>query len=178
MSRIFERRRVWGLDQEACEAACALVAAAVSRRFAPFDAVVAVARGGCTPAGIVAAALALPLIAVRARHNPTDAVRSRATWRVELEAADPGGLPERPRLLVVDDICGSGATLEAVGAMLRSRVRPSGLRTAVLCRNAGSASRPDVWVWDVRDWVAFPWEEPPGETAEPLPGPSFVRFGR
>ena len=178
MSRIFERRRVWSLDQAACEAGCALLAAAVSLRFAPFDAVVAVARGGCTPAGMVAAALALPVVAVRARHNRTDAVRSRATGRVEMEVPDLGGLPERPRLLLVDDICGSGATLEAVGGMLRFRVRPRGLRTAVLCRNAGSASRPDVWVWDVRDWVAFPWEEPPREATEPLPAPSFVGFGR
>lgn len=176
MSRVFERRRVWLMDQAACEAGCALLAAAVSRRFRAFDAVVAVARGGCAPAGMLAAALALPIVAVRARHNPTDAVRSWATGRVWIEAPDLGRLPGRPRLLVVDDICGSGATLEAVGGMLRSRVRPSGLRTAVLCRNAGTWFRPDVWVWDVRDWVAFPWEEPPGERAEPLPAPS-VRFG-
>lgn len=178
MTRVFERRRVWSLDQAGCEAACVLLAAAVSRRFAPFHAVVAVARGGCTPAGMVAAALALPVVAVHARHNPTDAVRSHATGRVTMEVPDLGCLPERPRLLVVDDICGSGATMEAVGGMLRSLVRPSGLRTAVLCRNVGTSSRPDVWVWDVRDWVAFPWEEPPAETTEPLPPPAFVRFGR
>src|SRR5215831_13455106 len=106
MSRVFDRRRVWTMGQARCEAACALPAAAVSRRFAPFDAVVAVGRGGCAPAQMVAAALALPIVAVRARHNLTDAVRSQATGRVEIEAPDLGCLPARPRLLVVDDICG------------------------------------------------------------------------
>ena len=31
---------------------------------------------------------------------------------------------------------------------------------------------------DVREAVAAVWEDPPGEAVEPLPAPSFVRFGR
>lgn len=178
MRRIFERKRVWGLDRATCEAGCSLLAAAVSRRFAPFDVVVAVLRGGREPATLVARSLRICTVAVRARHNPTDAVRSAATGRVELEIPEFERLPERSRLLVVDDVCGTGATLEAVRGLLRTHLRPRGLRTAVLCRNAGSMFRPDLWIWDVRDWVAFPWEAPPDEAAEPLPLPTFVRFGR
>jgi hypoxanthine phosphoribosyltransferase len=178
MSRVFEHRRVWVMDQAVCEAGCALLAAAAARRFAPFDAVVGVARGGCRPAETVAANLGLPVVTVRAQHNRSEAVRSRANGYVEMEEPDLGALRARPRLLVVDDVCGSGATLAAVVGLLRARLCPTGLRTAALCRNGGARTRPDVWVWDVRDWVVFPWEEPPGEAAEPLPSPSFVRFGR
>jgi uncharacterized protein len=178
MSRVFDGERLWRLDQPTCEVACRRIAATVARRFAPFHAVVAVARGGCVPASTVADALSLPVVTVRAQHNPSDAVRSLATGRVQIVAPDLGTLPERPRLLVVDDICGTGATLDTVAGMLRSLVRPSGLRTAALCRNVGSKLRPDLWVWDVRDWVAFPWEPPPGESADALPPPAYVRFGR
>ena len=45
-----------------------------------------------------------------------------------------------------------------------------------LCRNEGSSVYPDAWVWDVRDWVVFPWEpHDPGLRTSPLPTPPTVR---
>lgn len=70
-------------------------------------------------------------------------------------------------MLLVDDICGSGVTLRAVTNVFAQRCYPAIVRTAVLCRNHGAALDLDVWVWDVADWVAFPWEPPP-KVAAPI----------
>jgi hypoxanthine phosphoribosyltransferase len=82
------------------------------------------------------------------------------------------------RVLVADDICGSGATLAAVTRRLADSIRPMAFTTCTLCRNEGSGRTPDLWVWDVRDWVAFPWEPTPAGETVPLPAPTSVQRAR
>jgi hypoxanthine phosphoribosyltransferase len=77
-------------------------------------------------------------------------------------------------VLLVDDICGSGATFSTVSAVLNGLWKPTLLRTAVLCRNLGAGYTPDSWIWDVADWVCFPWEPHPGQATQPLPLPVGV----
>jgi hypoxanthine phosphoribosyltransferase len=103
---------------------------------------------------------------VAARHNPTDAVYTQATGRISLnlsalETALAGARLLGP-VLLVDDICGTAATLDAVLPELTPHLAPGAVvRTAVLCRNTGAARDPDLWLWTVQDWVCFPWEPPP-----------------
>ncbi|WP_020501070.1 phosphoribosyltransferase [Sciscionella marina] len=77
------------------------------------------------------------------------------------------------RVLVVDDICGSGATLRRLRHDLTPLLSPSAqLLTAVLCLNTGAATLPDYSIWTVSDWVVFPWEKPPADQdTTPLPRP-------
>jgi hypothetical protein len=154
-------------------AGAAAVLAGAASRGGPVDAVIAVARGGTQPARDIAAALGVPARTVRARHNPTDAMYAQATGHVWCDAAETG--PLRGRVLVVDDICGTGATLAAVTSALALAAEPGAeLVTATLCRNAGSPCRPDLTVWDdLREWVIFPWEAgpPDGLPARCLPDP-------
>ncbi len=50
--------------------------------------------------------------------------------------------------------------------------------TAVLCLNTGATARPDLWLWEVTDWVNFPWEHAPETTVPlvPLPMATGVRI--
>lgn len=167
--RVFENRRVWRVDPPALDAAVECIASAVRSDWA-LTGVVGVQRGGAIPAAGVAARLNLPCFAVSARHNESDAIRSQMLPEVQL-AATGGNIPPAARLLVVDDVCGSGTTLAAVDLHLKGTCEARVVRTATLCLNAGSTFTPDIWVWRVRDWVVFPWESRPESATSPLPMP-------
>ena len=170
--RVFNRDFAWQMTASQAATAAAVLAGAAATG-GPVDAVIAIARGGTQPARDIAAALGAPVRTVRARHNPTDAMYAEATGRVWCDAAEAG--PLRGRLLVVDDICGTGATLTTVtSALARVAVPGVALVTATLCRNAGSPCRPDLPAWDdLREWVIFPWEAgpPDGLPVRRLPDP-------
>ncbi|MFD3808779.1 phosphoribosyltransferase [Streptomyces sp. NPDC058619] len=177
-TRVFENRRVWQLTCDDFLAAACLIADQEAER-AP-AAVLGIARGGVRLAEIVAEQLGVPAVVVRARHNAPEGIQQAATGRVLLDHEHNedalATLPAASPLLVVDDICGSGATLHTVVDMLTTTVSPAGVRTAVLCRNEGSDYPLDSWGWDVADWVHFPWEpEPQSGRVEPLPPLTSLR---
>src|SRR5262249_24585544 len=127
-------------------------------------------RAGCGGA----ASLVVPAGPPLARHNDTDTVRLPATGRVRVDATSLPPGSRRGRVLLVDDICGSGATLRTVSAVLSGVWKPTLLRTAVLCRNAGAGYQPGSWIWAVAAWVCFPWEPHPGTATAPLALPVGV----
>lgn len=173
MARVFRNARVWRLGITEFHHAVGLLAdaAGVHRP----QAVVGIDRGGRAPATAIAARLGLPVTMLGAVHNTSDAVALHATGRVTLDLRRIHVLAAE-RVLVVDDICGSGATLRATIRAVEALHPRTSIRTAVLCRNVGAAHTPDAWVWDVADWVAFPWETAPaGVTTEPLPVAAGVR---
>ncbi|MEU2232592.1 phosphoribosyltransferase [Streptomyces vietnamensis] len=177
-TRIFENRRVWQLTpDEFLAAACLIADQEAEHRPA---AVLGIARGGVRLAETVAGKLSVPAVVIRARHNEPEGIQQAATGRILLDHEHNqdalAALPASAPLLVVDDICGSGATLRAVADMLTTRVSASEIRTAVLCRNEGSDYPLDSWGWDVADWVHFPWEsEPEHGRIEALPPLTALR---
>jgi hypoxanthine phosphoribosyltransferase len=172
-TRVFHNVRLWRLDAAGFEAAADLIADAEAN-YLP-EVVVGIERGGRPIADAAAKRLGVPTASMTARHNDTDAVRVPATGRVRVDDRGVGLLPVQARVLLVDDICGSGATMQTVAAVIRGVLRPRLLRTAVLCRNAGATYTPDTWVWDVADWTCFPWEDDPGQPTETLEVPREVR---
>ncbi len=158
-ARIFDRSHLWVASETGVADATHLVAAAASARHGPIAEVIGIAEGGRTPAAAIAAHLDVPVRIVQARHNPTPAPYTQATGWVscDVDGIPAGGL--HGSVLLVDDICGTGATLAAVAGALAT----PGLRliSCVLCLNAGALITPDLWVWEVRDWVVFPWEAVP-----------------
>ncbi|OXM50273.1 phosphoribosyltransferase [Amycolatopsis thailandensis] len=174
-ARVFEHQRIWRLTQEAFTTAAALIAA---HEPAP-EVVVGIARGGLPFARALAEAYRVPMAAVAARHNHSDEVHLPATGQVELPG-EPGAdlLAYRgARFLLVDDICGTGATYRAVLPWLANHLDPAGVRTAALCRSEASTFTPDAWVWDTLDWVVFPWNTQTS-TTEDLTPPARPRIAR
>jgi uncharacterized protein len=171
--RVFEHKRIWQLDRAAFEAAAALIAAA-EHPHQP-DLIVGIDRGGRDLATALSAHLGVPAVMIRARHNPSDEIALPAAGSVTVDLNPLGNRAAPARPLVADDIAGSGQTLATASRLLAERFGAARIRSAVLCRNAGSAQAPDTWVWDVADWVAFPWEPPPGVPTDFLPFPDRAR---
>ncbi|MFG2869027.1 phosphoribosyltransferase [Streptomyces sp. NPDC048338] len=177
-TRIFENRRVWQLTPDEFLAAACLIADQEAERRP--SAVLGIARGGIRLAETVGGKLGVPAVIVRARHNAPEGIQQAATGLILLDDEHNrdalAALPASARLLVVDDICGSGATLRAVADVLTATVGPAEIRTAVLCRNEGCDYPLDSWGWDVADWVHFPWEsEPEHGRIETLPALTGLR---
>jgi hypoxanthine phosphoribosyltransferase len=171
--RVFEGRRTWRLDEHAFASAAALIAEAEQRHRPQL--VIGIARGGRALADFLSTRLDVPAVMLTARHNTSDQVRQQASGLVTVNP--PHALPAASceRVLIVDDICGSGATLNAAALLLDRLTGHARLRAAVLCRNSGAGRNPDTWVWDVADWVCFPWEAAPETPTQPLPAPTAVR---
>ncbi len=177
--RIFDHAFAWQMTPRQLTSAASLLADAALSQFGPVDQVIAVERGGIEPARAIASHLGTRLCAIRARHNHTSDLYTQATGQVWCTAA---GLPPAAVngcVLIVDDICGTGATLRTVTSILRELAGP-GTRphTATLCRNAGASDKPQLTVWDnLREWVVFPWEPRPpgGTTLRTLPDPRQAR---
>ena len=173
--RVFDHVFAWQMTLIQLAGATSLLAAAAAGRFGPVDRVIAIERGGIEPAVAIAGKLGARFHTVRARHNPTSDLYTEATGQVSCTVSGISTEAVSGCVLIVDDICGTGATLHAVTSILSEMAAPgSRLHTATLCRNAGASARPGLTVWDdLREWVVFPWEpHPPAGTAlRVLPDP-------
>ncbi|WP_395110622.1 phosphoribosyltransferase [Actinomadura sp. SCN-SB] len=174
MSRVFQHTRVWRLGPAQFDHAIGLVADAMARHDPQL--IIGIERGGREPALAIAARLNTPARMLRASHNPNDAIGLPATGRVILDLQQITRTRPADRVLIVDDICGSGSTLHTTIQAITDLWAAACIQTATLCRNVGASFTPDAWIWDVADWVAFPWENTPHDAAtEPLPAPTTVR---
>jgi hypoxanthine phosphoribosyltransferase len=177
-NRVFRRQRVWELTEPVFAFGASMLACAARERYRHISTVIGIANGGIRLATTIAEALSVDCHHVRARHNTSDAVYQQSTGRVKSDFTALAGQQFTETVLLVDDICGSGATFRAVTAGLTPHLEPdASVVTAALCRNLGACIPPDLWLWDVGDWVIFPWERDrlAEITTVPLPQPSMVR---
>jgi hypoxanthine phosphoribosyltransferase len=173
VQRQFDHERIWELSRPVFEQAAVLLAEAAP----PADVIVGIARGGIPLAELVAGRLGVPAVSLRARHNLSDDIYLPASGDVQIAADEAAALAPAVtgrRVLLADDICGTGATLTIALDRLQA-LHPAEVLTAVLCRSEAAAFTPDAWIWATRDWVVFPWNDPAGQPTEMLALPRQAR---
>jgi len=131
-----------------------------------YDAMVMITRGGIIPGGMLAEALKMSIILTASVDFPAElsqeAEKEKTRWLVwpQFVQFPESNLLRSRRILIVDDVWGSGRTITAV----KSRIAAAGglPATCVLHfnphRNLFGTVRPDYYaaVTDVR--IVYPWE--------------------
>jgi uncharacterized protein len=131
-----------------------------------FEAMVVVTRGGIIPGGMLAEALNLTTILTAAVDFPAEMNEEKhreqtrwLAWPKFLQFPEDPILENR-KVLVVDDVWGSGRTITAV----KNRISAAGSKvfTAVLhfnpYRNLFGALRPDFFAATTDAYIIYPWE--------------------
>lgn len=120
----------------------------------PFDAIIAIARGGLVPATIVARELGIRVIesvAIKSYdHQSQGKIQILKPISADIIEADKSG----KRLLIVDDLVDTGATARAVREML-----PNAHFAAVYAKPQ-ARELVDSFITEVSQdtWIYFPWD--------------------
>ncbi len=125
-----------------------------------FDGMVMITRGGIVPGGIIAEALGIKHIFTAAVNFPHDVERAKLlAWPEFLQFPEDNLLADR-RVLVVDDVWGSGRTITAV----KGRVEAAG-GYPELCvfhynpkRSLFPKISPIYYAAITDAWITYPWE--------------------
>jgi uncharacterized protein len=130
------------------------------------DAIVGILRGGCIPAVHLSHLLKVrPLYAVHFQTTLSDEVRASRIPPTPLPAPQLSGL-QNLRVLLVDDVINTGATMLSAIQLLEER-KPRELRSAALVWDKlapdGVAllerASCNYWIDSVDAWVVFPWNQ-------------------
>lgn len=141
-----------------------------------FDAMLIITRGGIVPGGLLAEALNISIILTASVDFPTEMEGDKEhtrlrVWPKFLQFPDENLLRGR-RVLLVDDVWGSGRTITAV------KNRTAGAAgvpyTCVLhfnpYRNLFGSIRPDYYAASTDAFIVYPWEISRGQDGVLLPG--------
>jgi len=126
----------------------------------PFDAILLITRGGIVPGGIISEALNIKVVLTAAVDFPMDTGPAKLmAWPEFLQFPDESLLTGR-RILVVDDVWGSGRTITAV----KNRVESAG-GFPELCvlhynptRTLFSKAMPSYYAAITDARIRYPWE--------------------
>lgn len=129
-----------------------------------FEAMVMIARGGIVPGGMLAEAMKLGTILIASVDFPAEAQNESqhqrlAAWPLFIQFPEESLLRGR-RVLVVDDVWGSGRTITAVKNRISSAAGVP--YTCVLhfnpYRNLFGSARPDYLGDQTDAHIVYPWE--------------------
>jgi len=119
------------------------------------DIIIAIARGGYTPARILSDYLGvMDMTSFKVRHYK--AAHKNPEARIEHPlAADITG----KRVLLVDDVSDSGDTFDVGIQHIMDTANPAEIRTAVLHHKIVSKYKPTYYTREVREWhwITYPW---------------------
>jgi len=139
-----------------------------------FDGLLLITRGGVVPGGLIGEALAINYILTAAVDFPAELERSSlaASWPSFLQFPEDE-LIQRRRLLIVDDVWGSGRTSTAV----RGRCEAAGA-VPFTCvfhfnpyRSLFSKAEPDFYAAVTDAHIVYPWEVDRGTRNIPIGTP-------
>lgn len=119
------------------------------------DIIIAIARGGYTPARILSDYLGvMDMTSFKVRHYT--ATHKQSVARIEHPlAADVSGR----KILLVDDVSDSGDTFDVAIEHINDSANPAEIRTAVLHHKIVSKYKPDYYTREVKEWhwITYPW---------------------
>lgn len=127
-----------------------------------YEAMVIITRGGIVPGGLLAEAMNITHILTAAVDFPAEIESQRAkllSWPKFIQFPDDDQLAGR-RVLVVDDVWGSGRTITAV----KNRVSAAGGMPSTCVfhfnphRNLFGTARPDYFAASTDAYIVYPWE--------------------
>jgi hypoxanthine phosphoribosyltransferase len=125
----------------------------------PYDTMMLVTRGGIIPGGMIAEALNVRNVLIAAVDFPGTERAGLMAWPAFLQFPE-GNLLDKRRILIIDDVWGSGRTSTAV----RSRVEGAG-GIPFNCvmhynpyRSLFSKTKPDFFAATTDAYIVFPWE--------------------
>ncbi len=138
-----------------------------------FDGLIMITRGGLVPGGLISEALDISYILTAAVHFAVELERAPlAAWPEFLQFPDDALLNGR-RLLIVDDVWGSGRTSTAV----RERCEAAGA-TPFTCvfhfnpyRSLFARTEPDFYGAITDAHIVYPWEVDRGTRSIPVGNP-------
>jgi hypoxanthine phosphoribosyltransferase len=119
------------------------------------DIIIAIARGGYTPARILSDYLGvIDMTSFKVKHYRSSHKQSEARIEHPL-AADVTGR----RVLLVDDVSDSGDTFDVAIDHIHACANPTEIRTAVLHHKIVSKYTPTYYTREVREWhwITYPW---------------------
>ncbi|MCK5336949.1 MAG: phosphoribosyltransferase [Gammaproteobacteria bacterium] len=119
------------------------------------DIIIAIARGGYTPARILSDYLGvMDMTSFKVRHYTASHKQSEARIEHPL-AADVSG----QKILLVDDVSDSGDTFDVAIEHINACANPAEIRTAVLHHKIVSKYKPSYYTREVREWhwITYPW---------------------
>lgn len=124
-----------------------------------FDQIVALSRGGLRVGDTLSRLFDRPLVVMAASSYGGSGDRHQGELRLGDQLAHTCE-SLGPRLLLVDDLADSGATLEASREWLQERPGVTTVQTAVLWLKASSTIQPTVWAMELpgNPWIVQPFE--------------------
>lgn len=118
------------------------------------DMIVAVARGGWIPARLIADFFMIR----KAANIKVEAYEVIGETNVEAKITEDISLPVKgKKILIVDDIADSGASLKVVNESLVNK-EAGEIKTATLHYKEKSEVIPDYYLEKTDAWVVYPWE--------------------
>lgn len=158
--------KIINLDWSKIEKLCSRVVRLIKKdKFNP-EIVVTIQRGGLIPATIISHTLKIrDVLVVDIKRTTSDEVNSNKIPAKVLSPIDKNKIMNR-RVLIVDDIVGSGETLNILEKRINN-LHPAGLRKAILIKNEDNFVKSvlketikiDYLGEIVHGWVIFPWEK-------------------
>lgn len=127
-----------------------------------FDAMLIITRGGIIPGGLLAEAMQIQEVLIASVEFPAGIDRERSklfAWPKFLQFP-PDHLLEAKKIIIVDDVWGSGRTITTV----KNRVSAAGglPYTSVMHfnphRNLFGTARPDFYAAITDAYIIYPWE--------------------
>ncbi|MEB3159057.1 MAG: phosphoribosyltransferase family protein [Synechococcus sp.] len=137
-----------------------------------FDQIVALSRGGLRVGDALSRLFQRPLVVMAASSYVGEQNREQGVLTLGTQLAHTCSVLG-PRLLLVDDLADSGATLTAARDWLQKHLPIHDVQTAVLWLKASSSMQPTFWAMELPNnpWILQPfehWDQQRLERLQPL----------